>query len=128
MTDVAAAEDIEGEEGEVVETAPKSRKKLFILIGAAVLVLLLGGGGAYFFLFAGGDDKAESLAAEMKPTYFFDLPTMTVNLNSDNDEFLKLSVALELQERRAHGGVLGDHGRTHPDLVGPDGVAEGEPL
>lgn len=93
--EVDTAEEIEDAvEGE--EAPPKSKKMLFI-IGGAVLVLLLGAGaGAYFFLFAGGDD-ASAAKVEVVPTFFYDLDTMTVNLNSDDDQFLKLSIALELE-------------------------------
>ena len=34
----------------------------------------------------------------MTPVYDYELPTMTVNLNSDKAEFLKLSVTLELPD------------------------------
>lgn len=84
------------EEGE--DAPKKSKKMLFIIIGAVVL-LLGGGAGAYFFLFA-GDSAPDEQAAEVAatPSFFYDLPTMTVNLNSDDDEFLKLSVSLELAD------------------------------
>ncbi len=84
----------EGAEGEVPEK--KSRKMLFIIIGAVVLVLLGGGVGAYFLLFSG---PAEStVTAEADLVYDYDLPPMTVNLNSEKPEFLKLSVSLELAD------------------------------
>lgn len=92
-------EEIEGEEGE--EEAPKSKKKLFIIAGAAAFVLLLAiGGGAYFFLFSESEPSEEELLlAEVEPKFFYEIPTMTVNLNTGSDEkaeFLKLSVSLEL--------------------------------
>ena len=96
-------DEVETEEGQELgeeqgEEQPKSKKKLFIIIGAAALVvLLLGGGAAYFFLFKGGEENA--MLADVPTSYFYDIPTMTVNLSSDGDggeQFLKLSVSLEL--------------------------------
>jgi len=89
--------EVEGEEGAV-----KSKKKLFMMIGAGVLVLLLlGGGAAYFFLFSGGEPEGDMAQAEVQPTFFYDMPPMTVNLSSvgeDRAQFLKLSVSLELAD------------------------------
>lgn len=90
--------DIEEDGEEQQEEEPVKSKKKLIIIGAAALVLvLLAGGAAYFFLFSGGDD--DMLLADVKPTYFYDMPSMTVNLSSngeDGEKFLKLSVSLEL--------------------------------
>lgn len=41
---------------------PKSKKKLFILIGAAVLVLALGGGAGFYFMKGSSPKKAEAAA------------------------------------------------------------------
>lgn len=91
-------EVVEAEEGEEGAVAPKkSRKMLFIIGGVVGLVLLLGGGAAYFFLFMQPGPDAAALAAA-KPVVTYDLPTMTVNLNGNKDEFLKLSVSLELAD------------------------------
>jgi len=93
MTDEAETGDAANE-----AEAPKSRKKLFIIIGAAVVVLLLGAGAAYMFLFS-GEQSDDPAMAEIKPAYFFDIPTMTVNLSGDGEDgpqFLKLTVSLEL--------------------------------
>jgi flagellar FliL protein len=93
-----AADDIDGEGGEEKKKGPP----LLIIIIAAV-VLLAGGAAAYFFLFAGGGDEEAAVdeAAQVRPTYFYDLPTITVNLNSkgeSKDMFLKLVVSLELAD------------------------------
>ncbi|AVX04079.1 flagellar basal body-associated FliL family protein [Maritalea myrionectae] len=86
----------DGEEGE----AGKKKPPLMVIIGAVVALLAAAGGGAYFFFFAGnGSDKPE--LAEVRTSVFYDLPTITVNLNddADNDEvFLKLAIALELSD------------------------------
>ena len=77
---------------------PKSKKMLFIIIGVVAAVVLLGGGaGAYFFLFS-APPESESVA-DTNPAYDYDLPPMTVNLNSDKPEFLKLTVSLELADK-----------------------------
>ncbi len=88
------AEGADGAEGEA--QAKKSKKMLFIIIGAVVVVLLAGGAGAYFMFFSGGDEVTQ----ESTPNQFYDydLPPMTVNLNSEKQEFLKLTVSLELSD------------------------------
>jgi flagellar protein FliL len=92
MTD--EVEKTEGESG--VAPPKKSKKMLFIIIGAAVVLLLGGGAGAYFLLFS---TPSESHAeADANAVFDYDLPPMTVNLNSDKAEFLKLSVSLELAD------------------------------
>ncbi|MBU1176586.1 MAG: flagellar basal body-associated FliL family protein [Alphaproteobacteria bacterium] len=93
MTD--EVDSVNGEEQ--LEAPPKkNRMMLFIIVGAAVVLLLGGGAGAYFMFFAGAG-SAEA-GAEVSPVFDYDLPTMTVNLNSDKAEFLKLSVSLELSD------------------------------
>ncbi len=88
------AEKNGGEDGQTTAPPKKSKKMLFIIIGAAAVVLLGGGGAAYFLLFSSSPQvQAEGETTEV---YNYDLPTMTVNLNSDKAEFLKLSVSLEL--------------------------------
>lgn len=97
MTDEALADDVsaEGEEG------GKGKRKLplkLVLFVAAPLLLLGGGAGAawYFGLF-GGD--AETAVAPIE-FHYFELPEMTVNLSSGTgrSQFLKLRVALELED------------------------------
>jgi flagellar FliL protein len=84
--------------GEVAEAPAKTnRLKLMIMAGAAVIVLLAGA-GAYFFLFA--SKPAETAAAPEAHSFIFNLPTMTVNLNSDGtgESFMKLTIALEVAD------------------------------
>jgi len=90
---MAAEAEIEG--GAV---AKKGKGKL-IIIAAAAVVVLLAGAGLYMFLTAGkGADAAAAEATEAHPTFIFNLPTMTVNLNNETDgeAFMKLTVALEV--------------------------------
>jgi flagellar FliL protein len=80
------------------EAAP-ARKKLPIMLiamAAAAVVLLGGGAAAWFFVFAA--PKAEATHAG-PDTFTFNLPTMTVNLNTDDGSapaFMKLTIALEV--------------------------------
>ena len=89
-------ESTDGEEQQAESAPKKNRMMLFIIIGVVVVVLLGGGAAAYFMLFAGGGEAQTSEG--VKPVYDYDLPTMTVNLNSEKAEFLKLSVTLELPD------------------------------
>ncbi len=99
----AEAEIDDGAEG--AEGAPPSkrglrlsRKLLLILVGGAVLLLGGGGAAAYFFVFAAGETKDQVHLEAVPATFIFNLPTMTVNLNSEGDgeQFMKLTVALEV--------------------------------
>lgn len=94
MTD--EVDSASGEEEQVEAPPKKNRMMLFIIIGVAVVVLLGGGAAAYFLLFAGGGES--ETAEQVAPVFDYDLPTMTVNLNSEKAEFLKLSVTLELKD------------------------------
>lgn len=100
MTDLAQTTDGEVEEGGAEDGAPKGKRKLFMIIGAAVVLLLAIGAGAYFFLFSGAPADEQEMA-EVKESYFYDMPTMTVNLSTEpgaSEQFLKLSVSLELAD------------------------------
>lgn len=103
MTDVANAADVaaEGAEG-----APEGKKKLskkMLIIAAGGLVLLLGlGAGAYFMFFSGVSSAPDPTEAVAPPAFFYDLPTMTVNLANvgNGEQFLKLQVSLELSDEK----------------------------
>lgn len=96
MTDDVDNQQVEeGQEGEA--PPKKSKKMLFIIIGVVAVVLLGGGAAAYFLLFS-APAKTQA-TTEASQAYDYDLPTMTVNLNSDKPEFLKLSVSLELANK-----------------------------
>jgi flagellar protein FliL len=98
----------EGGGGE--EAAPPSsggKKKILIII-AIVLLLVLGGlAGAYFtglldpvIKMIVGDHKAtaETVEGENGPSVFYELPALTVNLNTAGRKarFIKIQVSLEL--------------------------------
>ena len=91
-----------------LEAAPKSKKKLFIIIGAMLVLLLAVGGGLFAMGVIGGGaknaDKAEKAAAENKAdaeATFFDPPDMVINISDagGRQRFLKLSLSLELANK-----------------------------
>lgn len=98
-----AEEDEEGEgEGEGKKRRfglPKLNK--FVLIGGGAAILLVVVAAAYFLFFSGGGSTTpeDPLA---QAAYFYDLPSMTVNLSPEGDEqlFLKLEIALELADEQ----------------------------
>lgn len=100
MTDIAEFEDV-AVEGESAP-AKKSRRLLFILIAAGVALLLAGGAAAVLFVFNQPAAQEGAPPVEVRETYFYELPEMTVNLATapgEDLEFLKLSVALELADQ-----------------------------
>lgn len=90
----------EAETDDSVDATPARRgpsRKLLIMIGAAVLVIVAAGAGFMFFSGSTGS-SSDAHVAEVPETFIFNLPTMTVNLNSEGsgDQFMKLTVALEV--------------------------------
>ncbi len=93
-------------EVETEATAKKGIPKLFIIIGAAALVLLLGGAGLFFFMSSSAPSEASADAhgAASAPvahsTFIFNLPSMMVNLSSEDgsNAFMKLTIALEVAD------------------------------
>ena len=76
----------------------KLSRRMLIIAGAGLGLLLALGAGAYFLFFS-GTKPAEPAHLEAVPeSFIFNLPTMTVNLNSEGDgeQFMKLTVALEV--------------------------------
>lgn len=97
--------EVEGEEGE--EGAKKSKLKLIIIGAAALVVILAGAGAAYFFLFAGNSESGAPEVIVAPETFFYDLPVMTVNLSSEvnSEQFLKLSVSLEVADEEMAAAI-----------------------
>jgi flagellar FliL protein len=90
-----------------------ANKKLLIMIIGGVLLLGGGGAGAFLFLGGGGEPAADGHGAAAGDhgggpaetgvvAYYYDLPTMIVNLATvDNrTSYVKLEVALELPEQQ----------------------------
>ncbi|HEY8596378.1 MAG TPA: flagellar basal body-associated FliL family protein [Devosiaceae bacterium] len=97
--DVTEFED-EDVEAAAEKPAGKSRKWLFVGAGVA-LVLLAGGAAGYFVLLKPADTATDAKLAEVKPSFFYDLPTITVNLANEGngEQFLKLDISLELANK-----------------------------
>nr|WP_321456402.1 flagellar basal body-associated FliL family protein [uncultured Cohaesibacter sp.] len=91
-----------GEDGEGGASGG-GKKKLIIMIALALLLLGGTGAGVYFFMFASGPSEVvepenDPNAEPESKAYFYDLPELTVNLNSQNRraQYLRLKVSLEL--------------------------------
>lgn len=101
------AAEAEAEEGGGAGAKTGGRRRLFIIGGAALVAILLIGGGLYFFLGIGkssgaANAQATAAAAAAAPsTFIFNLPEMTVNLNTEGkgEAFMKLTVALEVADQ-----------------------------
>lgn len=94
------AAEAEIEDGAEAPAKRKPSKKLLIIIAAAAALVVAAGGASFFLFFSAPKDAASEIQlAEVPETFIFNLPTMTVNLNSDGEEgeqFMKLTVALEV--------------------------------
>jgi flagellar FliL protein len=110
LADVAATADASaaGEpEAEGDGAKPKGlkrflSKKMLMIVGVALVLLVGGGGGAYMTGFIGGGGGGEEAGLPpQKPATFYDLPSMTVNLNSADKraQYLKITISLELGEK-----------------------------
>ena len=77
-------------------------RRLLIMGAAGLIVLLVAGAALYFFVFAGrGADAAKTQVAAAPESFIFNLPEMTVNLNTEGkgEAFMKLTVALEVADQ-----------------------------
>jgi len=95
------------EDGEqAAEPAPKKSKLKPALIALAG-VLVLGGGAAAAYMFVGMPNGEREEVAEAPEVHFYDLPEMTVNLNTDgqDEEFLKLTVSLEVASKEVEDRI-----------------------
>jgi len=98
----AAEGEGEQEEGKKSRFTPK-----FLAIFVVLPLVLLGGiggGGAWYMGWLGGDaaapDGTAQAAPPPKPSFFYDLPEMLVNLSRRDKraQYLKLQVALEMSD------------------------------
>jgi flagellar FliL protein len=93
------AAEAESEEGEAAAPVKKGgRRKLIIIAAAALIAVLAIGGVLYFVVGIGKPAPSASAAAAAPQSFIFNLPEMTVNLDTSGQgqSFMKLSVALEV--------------------------------
>ncbi|WP_319485763.1 flagellar basal body-associated FliL family protein [uncultured Cohaesibacter sp.] len=102
MSDEVENDEEEGRSG-------GGKKKLIIMIALALVLVAGIGGGVYFFMSSSSSSVVEPEndpnAEPESKAYFYDLPEMTVNLNSQNRraQYLRLKVSLELlSQEQAH--------------------------
>lgn len=114
MSDETDRENGAEEAAEGEESAKKKGglKKKLLLFGLPVVILLLGGAGAFLLLGGGGEDKVAEAGedahggdqgeavAEAGDYYFYELPEMLVNINSEDGDtkYLKLKLILEIED------------------------------
>jgi len=104
----AEDEALDGEaEGEEEEGTKRklSGKFLVMFVALPLLVLAAGGGGAayYFGMFNSApmvEGEEMAVVEPERPKFYYDLPEILVNLNSQkrSSQFLKLQVALEIAD------------------------------
>lgn len=109
MSDRTADDDAEGAADAPADVPKRRDRRRLLILGAAGLVLIVGTGGVLYYTgIVGkltGGHKTETTEAEKappaKPSVFFDLPDLLVNLNSTGRKtsFLKISVSLELEQQ-----------------------------
>ena len=86
-------------EGEVV--APKSKKKLFIIIGVAVALLGTGGAAAWHFMAPHDASKKEAEHKPALPPVFLNIERFTVNLQPDGSEqYLQAEIVVQVNPHR----------------------------
>jgi flagellar FliL protein len=93
------AAEAESEQGEAAAPAKGGRKKLIVIVAAALIAVLAIGAALYFVVGIG--KPAPVVAADGAPqSFIFNLPEMTVNLDTSGQgsSFLKLDVALEVED------------------------------
>ena len=83
-------------------------KKIVLFIALPILILVVAGGGGFYFYFGTeepevAEGEAVEEAIEMESVFFYDLPEMLVNLNTNGGgkSYLKLSVAIELADEQS---------------------------
>lgn len=97
------AAEAEIDEGDASGARGKKKLPLMLIAGAVAFLVIGGGAAAYFFFFSGARDSADSARlAEVRNSFIFNLPTMTVNLKSEGDgeAFMKLTIALEVADEK----------------------------
>jgi flagellar protein FliL len=96
----AEAEIEDGEQPAEAVGKRKLSKRMMIIIATLAGTLIAAGTAGYFLFFAAPMDTSERRLPDVPRTFIFNLPSMTVNLNTsegEGEQFMKLTVALEVQ-------------------------------
>ncbi len=106
MAEEDAEDGMNNEDGD--EGAPSGGKKKLLIIIIVVILLVVGGvAGAYFtglldpvvkMIVGDGSQSTEAVEDGGGPSVFYELPALTVNLNTEGRQarFIKIQVSLEL--------------------------------
>jgi flagellar FliL protein len=97
------AAEVEGGAAEAPAAGKGGRRRLIIIAAAALVAVLVIGGGLYLFLGVGKAPSGAAATAEAAPqSFIFNLPEMTVNLNTEGkgQSFMKLTIALEVADQK----------------------------
>jgi flagellar FliL protein len=101
-------DDAGGDAGDESEAPPGGKKKLLLIIVVVILLIVGGLAGAYFtglldpllaMIVGEKDHTQEVVEGESGPSVFYELPALTVNLNTAGRKarFIKIQVSLELE-------------------------------
>lgn len=96
MTNVTESELAEG----TADGSGQAKGRRLLLIVSAVIVALVAAGGAGWFFLTATPNVATAPTSDVHEPHFYDLPLMTVNLNTGGGapEFLRVSIALEVRD------------------------------
>jgi flagellar protein FliL len=106
-----AEKENEAAEGEESKQAPAakgwlSRKFIMMAVGGVVGVAALGSGGYFFFFHHSA--SAATVANQVKPPLFLDMPEVLVNLSGgggDRTQYLKVKIALEVPDEQVSAQI-----------------------
>jgi flagellar FliL protein len=105
--DAASDADEAGGEG---GSASKRKLPLKLIIIVAAALVVLGGSGAAAFFMLGGRKDASAETAVVKPSVFFDVPEVLVNLSTisgERTQYLKVKIVLELSDVALQAQIQG---------------------
>lgn len=95
------ATEVDVVDGEAQAAPAKGKRTRLIIIAAAALIAVLAIGAVLYFVVGIGKSAPSSASAAAPSTFIFNLPEMTVNLNTNGqgESFMKVTVALEVADQ-----------------------------